>query len=307
MRSVFLRWRTECRKQRLGLGNGPKSAPISKMIALNKSDAMVPHPDDWGRNKQVTAKRGALIINADDWGRDRKTTQSIHDCVVRKTISSASAMVFMEDSERAAQLSRECGVDLGLHLNFTTPFTARECPQTLVELHRKVAAYLRSTSLARVLFHPGLTKAFEYVVASQIDEYQRLYGCNPDRLDGHHHMHLSSNVLFAKLLPEGTIVRRSFTFQSGEKSALNRMYRRIVDRKLAHRHRLTDFFFSLVPLEPPARLQRILSLATSHTIEIETHPVNPREYDYLMGEEMLAVESKRGNRRSILHSKVSYC
>ena len=70
------------------------------MIALNKTDAIVPLKDELGRDKGVTANRGVLIINADDWGRDRRTTQSIHDCVVRKTISSASAMVFMEDSER---------------------------------------------------------------------------------------------------------------------------------------------------------------------------------------------------------------
>src|ERR1700758_5164513 len=46
---------------------------------------------------------GILIINADDWGRDHETTQRILECTLRGTVSSASAMVFMEDSERAAE------------------------------------------------------------------------------------------------------------------------------------------------------------------------------------------------------------
>src|SRR6185369_10838794 len=65
---------------------------------------------------------GLLILNADDWGRDSKTTNMILDCVVRGSVSSTSAMVFMEDSERAAALARQHRVDCGLHLNFTTPF-----------------------------------------------------------------------------------------------------------------------------------------------------------------------------------------
>jgi predicted glycoside hydrolase/deacetylase ChbG (UPF0249 family) len=65
---------------------------------------------------------GALIINADDWGRSRETTDRTLECWERGSISSVSAMVFMEDSVRAAALARERGIDTGLHLNFTTPF-----------------------------------------------------------------------------------------------------------------------------------------------------------------------------------------
>jgi len=51
--------------------------------------------------------RGLLVINADDWGRDRTTTDKILECTNVGTVSSVSAMVFMEDSERAAALSRD--------------------------------------------------------------------------------------------------------------------------------------------------------------------------------------------------------
>src|SRR5205823_1188921 len=102
-----------------------------------------------------------------------------------------------------------------------------------------------------------------------------------------HHMHLCSNVLLGGLLPAGTLVRRNFSFQPGEKSFCNRLYRRAMDGILARRHRLVDFFFSLEPLEPPGRLQRILSLTSEFVVELETHPVNLKEYRFLSGGEIL--------------------
>ena len=231
---------------------------------------------------------GVLIVNADDWGRDRETTDRILDCVARRTVSSASAMVFMEDSERAATLGRERGVDTGLHVNLTTPFSARDLPHQLVKCHKEIAAYLLGRRLNRIVFHPGLARSFRYVVAAQVDEYCRLYGTQPKRLDGHHHMHLCTNVVLAGLLPAGTIVRRNFSFQPGEKGAVNRLYRAALDKRLARRHRLTDFFFSLPPLEPQSRLKRILALAHDFTVEVETHPVNAEEYRFLMGGDVVS-------------------
>ena len=64
-----------------------------------------------------------LIINADDWGYDAHTTTRALTCVERGSISSVSAMVFMEDSERAAAVARDRGIDAGLHLNLDTPFS----------------------------------------------------------------------------------------------------------------------------------------------------------------------------------------
>ena len=133
----------------------------------------------------------------------------------------------------------------------------------------------------------GLTRSFQYVVAAQLEEYGRLYRKNPDRVDGHHHMHLCANVLLGGLLPAGTVARRNFSFQPGQKSLWNRLYRAGVDRIAARRHGLVDFFFSLPPLEPPSRLQRIFSLASEFMVEVETHPVRSDEYSFLMGEEIL--------------------
>jgi hypothetical protein len=96
-------------------------------------------------------------------------------------------------------------------------------------------------------------------------------------------MHQCANVVLAKLLPEGTVVRRNFSFQPGEKSWANRTYRNILDRILARRHRLTDYFFSLAPVELADRLERAFSLAQQSIVEVETHPINLAEYRFLSG------------------------
>jgi chitin disaccharide deacetylase len=225
---------------------------------------------------------GCLIVNADDWGRDRLTTDRTRECCAVGAVSSVSAMVFMEDSERAAAVAQEDGIEVGLHVNFTTTFSGRTVPDGLAEHQRRVAGHLLRHRLAQVVFHPALTSSFEYVVKKQFEEFHRLYGTAPDKIDGHHHMHLCSNVLLQKLIPRGTMVRRSFSFELGEKSLANHLYRRMVDRFLARHHYLTDYFFSLPPLVPESRLRRIFSLACSSTVEVETHPANPEEHSYLI-------------------------
>lgn len=237
-----------------------------------------------GPNVTSSGKRSALIINADDWGRDHKTTDRTLECIQRGTVSSVSAMVFMEDSQRAATIAQNMGIDAGLHLNLTTPFSAPGCSSLLMDRQRDIAQYFQKHHpLARIVFHPGLMRSFEYVVAAQRNEYFRLYGAYPGRIDGHHHAHLCSNVLLAGLLPPGTIVRRNYSFQAREKIWYNRYYRAVVDRGLARRHRLTDFFFSLDPIEAPGRIESIFSLARTHVVEVATHPINEEDYRFLGG------------------------
>jgi chitin disaccharide deacetylase len=227
-----------------------------------------------------------LILNADDWGRDGQTTDRIHDCVKSGTISSVSAMVFMEDSQRAAVIAREADIYAGLHLNFTTEFSSSHCSSTLLRHQRRVSQFLLSHPRAQVLFHPGLVGSFQYLVQTQCDEFATLYGKYPERLDGHHHMHLCANVLLQGLLGPGTIVRRNFSFRSGEKSVFNRLYRHIVDLGLARRHHVTDYLFSLVPFERGERLEYIFSLAKNCVVEVETHPAVLEEYIFLTSGEL---------------------
>ena len=249
----------------------------------------------------------AAIINADDWGRDADTTGRSLECFLGGTVSSVSAMVFIADSERAAALAREHAVDAGLHVNFTSPFSAPGCPRRLMEHQQKLARFLLSTRLSQVAYHPGLAASFEYVFAAQVEEFERRFGVPPNRFDGHHHMHLCANVLRQELLQAGSIVRRNLSFGPGEKGVANRFYRRWQDRKLARRHRTSGFFFSLLPCDPQ-RLERIFQLARQFDVEIGTHPVRPEEYRFLMGPELKRYAAGTGVARGYsLHGEQEQC
>jgi len=249
---------------------------------------------------------GAVIINADDWGRTVETTDRTLDCVKAGAVSSVSAMVFMADSARSAVIAKENDVDTGLHLNFTTVLDAPNCPANLRKHQERIGRFLLLQRYTRVLYHPGLARSFEYVVAAQLAEYERLYGCAPRRIDGHHHMHLCANVMYGKLIPEGTIVRRNHSFQPGEKSVVNRIYRGFLDGQLVRRHRMVDGFFILPPVEPQSRLAGIFALAEHSIIEIETHPIDDEDYFYLMGDELKrCLGAAKVARRYVLRSDLN--
>jgi predicted glycoside hydrolase/deacetylase ChbG (UPF0249 family) len=246
---------------------------------------------------------GSLIINADDWGRDAVNTDRILKLILAGRVSSCSAMAFMEDSERAAHLAREHKVDAGLHLNFTQPFTGTGCNAHMREHQNRLARFLTSHRLAPIVYRPDLAASFEYIVRTQIEEYERLYGEQPRRIDGHHHMHLCANVIRQKLMPVGVIIRRNFTFVAERKGFLNRLYRGWQDRQLAQYYRTTDYFFDLIPMEPD-RLAKIFELAARANIEIETHAYRDDEYEFLSGEEfwklLNGVQVSRGYSLCIL-------
>jgi hypothetical protein len=261
-----------------------------KTILAPSEESSVPQtlPSDARSIATTAPSTGAIIVNADDWGRDANTTDRIFDCIKAKAVSSVSGMVLMEDSERAADLACARKVDVGLHLNFTSCFSAAAATSTIKKHQGRVSKFLLSNRLSQIVFHPGLANSFKYLVNAQIEEFYRIYGAEPDRIDGHHHMHLCANVLFGELMPGGTLVRRNFSFATGEKSWLNRYYRNLVDRRLNRRHRVVDYLFSLQPLEPPDRLQRVFALARHAFVELETHPVNLDEYQFLTSGELLA-------------------
>jgi len=211
-------------------------------------------------------------------------------------------MVFMEDSERAAELALSSHLDAGLHLNVTEEFTARNAGVNLNTHHHRVASYLNSRRLNQVVYNPFLRTAFEYVIKAQLDEYLRLYGGQPTRIDGHRHYHLCMNILASSALPKKIQLRRNFTFAPGEKDLLNRFYRYLIDGWLCSRFRHTDYFFSLVPIEKH-RIKRLISLSKSADVELMTHPGKKQEYQYLLSREWRealqddAVKSHMGSNR----------
>jgi len=230
-----------------------------------------------------------LIINADDWGRSAAETEAALACYKMRRITSASAMVFMADSERAAALAGEVALDVGLHLNLSQPFSGQGPDQALQQHHHRVIRFLKGSKHAQLLYNPFLRRSFAYVYKAQAGEFFRLYGKWPAHVDGHHHMHLCANMVLSRTVPAGTKQRRNFSFWPGEKSFFNRAYRGLVDRWLARRYRLPDYFFDLLQCQQQHKWNRVESLARSSSVELMTHPLVAAETEYLMGSEFAAL------------------
>jgi predicted glycoside hydrolase/deacetylase ChbG (UPF0249 family) len=229
-----------------------------------------------------------LIINADDWGGSCAATDNSLICYQNGRITSASSMVFMADSERAADVARAAGLRTGLHLNFTEQFAPTAPVEVRARLGR-IAAFLTAGRYRSLVYNPLLGGAFEYVFKAQYDEYIRLYGSEPTHIDGHHHMHLCMNVIVGKVLPAKSRLRGSFTFFPDEKGTVNRLYRQALNAMLRRRHVCPEQFYSVEPIGKWDRLMRIVDQAKTKSVELMVHPARPSELAFLMSDEFAAL------------------
>ena len=223
-----------------------------------------------------------LIINADDWGRSPEETDAALVCYHAGRVSSVSAMVFMEDSERAAAVAMAEGIPVGLHLNLCEPMSRAATPEHVFALQAAVARFLNRSRFALLFYHPGLRRAFHETYNAQVDEFRRLYGRPPTHVDGHRHRHLATNMLLDGVIPRNTKIRRGFYFWPGEKSYFNRAYRTAIDKWLTKRYRTTDFFFALSQCLDESRLGKVLQLANTYQVELMVHPVKDSERSRLL-------------------------
>lgn len=249
----------------------------------------------------MNGHRHVIIINADDWGRSRAETDAAMDCFKAGRITSTSAMVFMNDSTRAAGMALDIGIDVGLHLNFSERFNGKGVPPQFASEHEPIVRFLSRSRYAQVVYHPGLKKRFLSVYKAQAEEFERLYGRPPSHVDGHHHMHLCTNMLLDGIIPKEQCVRRSFSFWPGEKGILNRAYRCCVDRWLSRRYRTAHYFLALSRHMQPDGLRRVSHLAREASVELMTHPVYPAEQDFLASDQFASFlqELKVGTYASI--------
>lgn len=242
-----------------------------------------------------------IIVNADDWGRTRAETDAALFCYKERRVTSVSAMVFMADSVRAADLAKNTGIDVGLHLNLSQRFTGDTQAGLLREYHNCIIHFLTLNKYTLLFYNPALRKQFRYVYQAQLEEFLRLYGRQPSHINGHHHMHICTNMLLDRIIPNQMKVRRNFSFFPGEKDIFNRIYRRLIDRWLSKRYFVTDYFFALSGLLDIDRMLNAFKLAKNSTVEIETHPVDSKEYAFLMSDEYLTMLNilKKGTYASI--------
>ncbi len=244
---------------------------------------------------------GKLAVNADDWGRCPLDTDRALDCYRLGRITSASAMVFMEDSERAAMLAKEHHLDVGLHLNFVEEFNGPAVPARVKQEQAPVRAFLNVSKYSQLLYNPLIARKLDFLYHAQAEEFARLYGKLPTRVDGHRHMHLSTTVLLRGLIPEGIKVRGSFSFWPGEKSVFNRIYRNFVNRRLRRRYEVPDYFFSLSQCMKRGQIGRVAELSQKARVEVMTHPRHATEYAYLISDNSLELFNGTSSCTQIKH------
>jgi predicted glycoside hydrolase/deacetylase ChbG (UPF0249 family) len=235
-----------------------------------------------------------IIINADDWGRSVAETDAALECYRAGRITSVTAMMFMGDSERAAQLAEKHSVSVGLHLNLNQSFDGKVPSEEIANGHERIVKFMTAGKYTQLLYNPFLREQFRSDFQAQMDEFVRLYGKQPTHVDGHQHRHLCTNMILDHVIPKGLKVRRSFSFWPGEKSWLQRRYRAFLDAWVARRYCSTDFFFSLGQCLLHERLARVAELAGKANVELMTHPIATEEYRCLMSESFL--DFLRGQR-----------
>lgn len=232
---------------------------------------------------------GLLIVNADDWGYDAETTDAI--AVVHRAggLTSTTALAFMKDSGRAAELARDLPeLGIGLHLNFVEEYTDPETPEPVRARQRELIEQSRLLRLQRWVYNPFMRDRINRVVADQFQQFVDLYGRLPTHVDGHHHSHLAANVLLSPALPRGTKIRNALSDTHRHNPAIEGL-RRLRSEMIERRQlRTTDYFFSIVTAWPEMRgtpPPTQLGLAREASVEVMVHPVFPSEYAPLQSPE----------------------
>jgi chitin disaccharide deacetylase len=225
-------------------------------------------------------RTGLLIINADDLGLTPQDTDVILECAQAGTITSATALVWMRDSDRAAELARGTELPIGLHLNLIEPYTGLDVPARVAATQRRVVDRLRGGGLSPHLYHPGWATDFEQCIADQLSRFLELYGRPPTHVDGHRHMHLAPNALFARTLTPIARCRRPVNRFRQESTPRREQARQLLHLVVRTRFATTTWCYSLRPMDPSSGgpgIAATLARATNDSVEVVVHPTWPEE------------------------------
>jgi predicted glycoside hydrolase/deacetylase ChbG (UPF0249 family) len=209
-----------------------------------------------------------LIVNADDLGADRRSSDAALDGLLARTLSSASAMVWMRDSARSAQIARARCAPVGLHLNLTVPYSDPAAPPAVRDRQQRLAAIVDRDSwwsARAVALDADLVAT---VVADQLERFRALLG-EPTHVDGHHHVHVLDAVLAC--LPEGIAIRAPLTRPGSE--AVERI------AQLRARFAVPDAClpFEAVHADLGGAGLHVLARARREAIEVMVHPRDPAQ------------------------------
>lgn len=238
-----------------------------------------------------SSKNGLLIVNADDWGLDAIATDTAVRCFENGAITSATGMVWMRDSERAAATARRLDLPMGLHLNLIEPFDAPEVPESVAERQRRVAQRFAALGARAFLYDPRWSAVIERCITDQLQAFRDLYGRAPTHVDGHRHGHLALNVVLARSLAGVRRLRPAFTYMRAERAEWKRLSRALLNVLIRTRFRTPDRLFNIRSLHPRLggeRMAEKLGLAADHAVEVMVHPWEQDELEVLSGEDWRA-------------------
>jgi predicted glycoside hydrolase/deacetylase ChbG (UPF0249 family) len=220
---------------------------------------------------------GLLIVNADDFGVNRRVTEAIVECFASGSISSATAMVWMSDSDRAAADAMERGLPIGLHLNLTLPLNGTLTPELVRARQHEATKYLGRDTWSTTKLRGAQAQLVTDVVAEQLERFRELYG-EPTHVDGHHHVHLHPVVQAA--IPDTLPVRPFLRHPRKAQGRMNREERALHKRFLAPRY---AFAFEHVHPALGGYGLDALGRASSDVLEVMVHPIDG-QHDALAGD-----------------------
>jgi predicted glycoside hydrolase/deacetylase ChbG (UPF0249 family) len=126
----------------------------------------------------MTTQR-SIIINADDVGMHPAIDGAVLRLAQSGAISSVSVMALMRPDVDTLHALRHQGVDLGLHLDFTSTIAAQH-----YALPRGVGAILAHSYMRRLSLQQACN-----IVDEQLQRFCELTGSMPAFIDGHEHVH----------------------------------------------------------------------------------------------------------------------
>lgn len=235
---------------------------------------------------------GLLVVNADDWGGSEATTEAILGAFEAGRITSASGMVYMPDSDRAAEIATRRGLPVGLHINLTEPFSDPATPPEVRERQRRVAGRFAGAGrdghpgtarLRKWLYDPTIGAEVDRAIADQVERFEALYGRAPTHFDGHNYVDLCPNVFLSRAIPAGSVIRNSLDCYPLERSAKGvlRAFRQYLRTR---RLRSTGYLLHIAELrlgdgeDPDPRLR----LAHNTSVEVMGHLDDEAELALLM-------------------------
>jgi predicted glycoside hydrolase/deacetylase ChbG (UPF0249 family) len=196
-------------------------------------------------------------------------------------VTSGSAMVHMLDSRRAAGLAARAPASLGLHLNFTEPYSGSDVPADVRARQARLVRFFTRNGWTMWIYSPGVVADVRACVEDQLGAFELLYDRTPSHINGHHHVHTSLSVLLSGALPSSIPLRRTFTFLPGQKPLPNRLFRTALTSAISRKFAGTSYFVDLDSFVEAARSDAA-TFAGDGAIEVMTHPEFEEEHRYLM-------------------------